>query len=346
MRSISATLLAAQHSGTLHDPYIRIYINSTDYTSRLLELTHVEEPYREWANIVLANSDRHFNNVNLTGKSFSIGYGYVTGSGNEYCGDGTNDGTPTLWVKNQSLFSAEGDLFCVLECEGGWMRLQEYTLITTADPPYLNIPFTANQNIEELIREAMVECGFTLNTYSGASDGIIDSYQPIFSANPFEYESAREVIKRLIDMTKCYIRQVEGEAFELVYPQDGDAADITYSDSSSPQFKEYVARMNLLVPNKIVVFANMDADTGEWDTPAYPLIIGEAQDDDSIAVYGEVIEYVLAPYIGNQPDATNRASSILAKYEANIVSSKVVLPFHDCQVELYDKIAVNDNRGV
>ena len=46
MRSCQAELVTAQQSGAA-DPYIYIYINSTDYSSRLLSLEHIEEPYRD-----------------------------------------------------------------------------------------------------------------------------------------------------------------------------------------------------------------------------------------------------------------------------------------------------------
>lgn len=346
MRAIHADLLTAQHSGTLHDPYIYININSTDYSSRLLSLVHEELPYGERAEIVLANSDRHFNGIDLRGQSFSIGYGYVTGSGNKYCGDGAgSDDTPTLWVKSQSMVSMEGDLVCILDCTGGWTRLGEYGFIITSDPPYFNIKFTATDTVFELIEKALVEANFTLNAIGTQSDGIIDSFNPIFIANPLTYDSPASIIHRLIQMTKCYVRQVESSAFEIIYPQEDDAVNETYYSGQAPQFKSYVEKKNLLVPNSIVVFCNRDED-GSWDTEAYPLITGTAQDDASIADYGEVIEYHAAPYIGSQGDADDRAEAILQRYRGEILAGKVLLPFHDCRVELYDRVSVIDYRGV
>ena len=354
MRTIHADLEDAQISGAA-DPYLYLEINSTNYASRLISLTHIEEPYRNVATIVLANSDRHFNvSANdLLGKSFTIGYGYVTTSGNKYLGDGSgSEAMPTLEVKSQSLVSMEGKLVCILSCEGGWMKLREFNFISTADPPYFNISFTATDTVFELIEKALVEVGFTLNAIGDQDDGIINSFNPIFVANPLSYENPATIIYDLIRMTKSYVREVEGGAFEIIYPQDSDDVEETYYNYQAPYFKEYVEKKNLLIPNHIVVFCNREPVTLEWDTSSYPLITGHARDPDQFTgetydgSYEEVIEYHIAPFIGSQTDANDRAAAILTRYKAETLAGRVVLPFHDCRVELYDKVSVLDNRGV
>lgn len=350
MRTCHADLITAQQSGAA-DPYIYIEINSTDYSSRLISFEQREEPYRDTAVIVLANSDRHFNSEDndLRGYSFTIGHGYVTGSGNRYCGDG--DGTedmPTLWVKSQSIISLEGELVCVLYAEGGWMKLREHRFITTADPPYFNIKFTATQSIYQLIEKALDEVSFTLNALGTQDDGIINDFQPIFTANPLTFESPASLIYRLIPMTKSYVRQVESSAFEIVYPQSSDSVDETYYSYQAPYFKEYVEKKNLLVPNHIVVFCNREED-GTWVTDN--IVTGHARDSDQFTGtsytgnYEEVIEYHIAPYITLQADADNRAEAILQRYKAETLAGRLVLPFHDCRVELYDRISIEDTRG-
>ncbi len=353
MRAIHADLLTAQQSGAA-DPYIHIEINDIDYTSRLISLTYKEEPYRDRATIVLANSDRHFNDIsnNLNGRSFSIGFGYATSSGNRYCGDGDgSDGMPTLWVKSQSLVSMEGELVCILDCEGGWVKLREFTFIHTSDPPYFNISFKATDTIYELVDKLLIEAGFTLNSLGSEDDGIIDDFQPIVTVNPLTYENGAYILYNLIKMTKTYIRQVESLAFEIVYPQSSDSIQETYYNNQAPYFKEYVEKIDLLVPNHVVVFCNRDPD-GPWDTVDYPLITGHARDQDQFTGetydgnYEEVIEYHIAPYIGSQVDADNRAEAILSRDEAETLSGRVVLPFHDCRVEMYDKVSIEDIRGI
>jgi len=146
-------------------------------------------------------------------------------------------------------------------------------------------------------------------------------------------------------MTKSYIRQVEGSAFEIVFPQEDDDIDETYYSNISPQFREYREKKNLLVPNFIAVFCNQDLLTGDWNTPEHPIITGTYQDDESIADYGKVTEYNIAPFIDNQTDADNRAEAILSRYRAETKSGKLVLPFHDCRVEMYDRVSIYDLRG-
>lgn len=346
MRTVHGDLLVAQQSGAAN-PYIYLNINSTDYSSRLLQLEHIEEPYRDRATIVLANSDHHFDSNSLLGKSFSIGYGYYTDSGNRYCGDGSTDGTPTLWVKSQSQVSLEGKLVCILYCEGGWMKLREHSYIATAegkDAPYFSVEFTATEPLFDLIEKVLVEAGFTLNGIGDQSDGIIDVFQPIFTANPLTYDNGASIIYRLIQMSKCFLREVESLAFEVVYPQSLDAVKETYSSYAAPYFREYVEKSNLLIPNSIAVFCNRDPD-GSWNTAGYPLIIGEAIDQPSIDAYEAVWEYHIAPYITSQEDADNRAEAILERYRSEILSGRVVLPFHDCRVELYDRVKIWDVRG-
>ena len=352
MRTIHADLLTAQQSGAAN-PFIHLEINNINYTHRLISLTHKEEPYRDRATIVLTNSDHHFDSTtnDLRGKAFSIGYGYTTISGDRYCGDGDgSDGTPTLWVKSQSMVSMEGKLVCILDCEGGWVKLREFTFIHTSDPPYFNIPFTATDTIYELIDKLLIEAGFTLNALGSEDDGIIGDFQPIVTVNPLAYENGAYLIYNFIKMSKTYIREVESLAFEIVYPQSSDSIQETYYNDQAPYFKEYVEKSSLLVPNHIVVFCNRDPD-GSWATAGYPLITGHARDSDQFTGetydggYEEVIEYRIAPYIGSQVDADNRAAAILSRDKAETLAGRLVLPFHDCRVELYDKVSIEDNRG-
>ena len=346
MRTIHSDLITAQQSGAA-DPYIYLSINSTDYSSRIVSIEHREEPMRNTAVFILANSDRHFNGVNLRGKSFSPGYGYVTSSGNKYCGDGAgSEAMPTLWVKSQSMVSMEGKLVCILYCEGGWMRLREYGFVIGSDPPHLNKAFTATDTVFQLIEKALVAASFTLNSIGTQDDGIVNSYSPVFKVNPLEYDSLASMVYRLIQMTLLYLRETQSSAYELVYPQSSDAVDETYYSDQAPIFKEYVEKLNLLVPNSIVVFCNQDPDTLGWNTTAYPLITGTASDADSISQYGEVIERFTAPYIRNQTDANNRANVILQRYKYETLAGRMVLPFHDCRVELFDRVQVIDSRGL
>lgn len=419
MRTIHADLLTAQQAQN-KDPYVKMTIDGTDYgtdSGKLISYEWREEPYRESAVIVLGNSDRAFDSINLLGKSFFIGEGYVSaGAVNRYCGDGAgSDSPPTLWVKSQIIISMEGKSICVLECEGAWGKLREqsftgiagsfaslvvdevlvisgstgtlaqipvngtsvaitgktittdYTvtaatgvitevggnlpdgnyLVTYNYPvraPYLGLTFISADVIFDLVEDILVAAGFTLNAIGTQDDGITTGFNPVFTANPESFESPAYTIKKLMDMTKSYLRQVEGSAFEVVYPQSADAVQETYYSDQAPYFKEYAERKSLVVPNSIVVFANKNAD-GSWTDP--PMITSAAATDaDSIAAYGTVSKYYIEPYLDNQTDADNRASALLTKIKSEALAGRLVLNFMDCRVELFDKEQILDGRGI
>ena len=118
VRTLSPALLAAQQV-TSRTSAVRVLINGVDYSSRVLFIEHHEEPYRDYASILLQNNDRGLDKVstlanNLLGYRFRIAYGYFTGrivaepngdgSGNEYVE------TADLCVKAQKMISSEGQL--------------------------------------------------------------------------------------------------------------------------------------------------------------------------------------------------------------------------------------------
>jgi len=351
-------LIAAQKTSPA-TPYVYFYINSTNYTSRVKQLEHIEEPYRDRATIVLDNHDRLFDGVNLRGKSFILGHGYNTTSGNKYCGDSAgSEAVPTLWVKKQNITSLMGESVCILECEGGWIKLRELIFIAEAEgleEPYLNVTFTATDTVFALIQKALVEAGFTLNAIGTQDDSIINSYYPIFTVNKDRYESPASIISRLIQMTKTFLRidspsvsDIGALPFEVIYPQSSDSVQETYYSDQAPYFKEYREELNLTVPNHVIVFANknLDPDMG-WTN----LITAHAYEDDQFTdgsytgSYEEIIHYHLAPYISTQEDADARAAAVATRIKADALSGVLTLPFHDCRVELYDRVRIKDGRG-
>lgn len=344
MRTIHADLKTAQESLS-NTPYVYIYINSTDYSSRLISLEHVEEPYRDRATIVLDNHDRALDpgTVDLRGKSFAIGYGYNTTSGNKYTGDGAGtDGVPTLWVKSQCAVSMEGRSVCILECEGMWMKLRELRYLAKGDAPYYRYPFGGVETIKEIIALALTEATMTLNATYG-DDSIIHTLKPFFTTNSPPFENLANLIYRLIRMTKCYLRPEASLVYRLIYPASADSVNETYYSDVAPYFKEYTEKRNLLIPNDVKVYWGMN-DDGSWDAAdiANP---GSAVDQTAIDSYTTVRHVFLAPDLKNQADANNRAAAILQRYKSETLAGRLILPYHDCSVELYDRVEVDDSRG-
>lgn len=356
VRSISSTMLTAQ-AGTKKTPYIRVVINSVDLSSRLLFVEHIEEPYRDRTTLVFRNNDRYFDSLDFQGFSFQPGYGFTTGAGNEYCGDGTSDGTPTMWVKVQEIISTEGMVVCNLYCEGEWMYLREQKVVAVGTAPLYQYTFNESSNdytIYDLIEMAIeTVMGWTLEAaIDGGSDGIIDVIYPKISVNVsytnnvVTLDSYAEFLYSLISMTKCYLRQKSATNWELVYPQENDEVDETYYSSSvdGHPFTEHMERMNEVVPNRIYVAANHPGfDDGEpW--PAFPpAILGDS--GAYTGNYDEVAEIHLYPWVTSQGTADLLASAIMTKLKSESLAGRTVVP-HDCRVELYDKIRVEDNRGL
>lgn len=334
-RSISDALLAAQVAPS-NTPYIRIYINSVDYSSRLLALEHHEEAYRDRAVIILRNDDLALSSVDFTGQQFKIGYGHVTAS-NEY------SETADLWVKNQLFTSAPGQQVCQLYAEGMWMRLREQRIMAgvTGSQPFYDNTFNATNTVYSLI-ELVIEnaMSWTLSAFAGAQDGIINTFQPIFDINQMPYENGATVLYRLLWMTKCYLRAKAGTTFELVYPQTSDSADETYYSDQAHYFMEYTEKVSLLIPNSIVVMCNAGLD-GLWTN----IITGTAEDATEIAKYYEILQPFMAASITDQDDANRRAAAILTRLKAETLAGRLVVP-HDARVELYDKVQVVDTRGL
>lgn len=347
MRTVASQLKAAQVAGS-KTPYVDITIGGTNYWSRLIALEHIEEPYRERASIVLDNSDRALDsyNVDLTGQSFVIRYGYTWDSVNYYLGDGngSDDGT-TLWVKYQDVTSFEGKSLCLLECEGMWGMLSEIKYIATGAEPWYENYFGGVQTVQEIIVLALAEAGMTLSsTYT--SDGIVDVFKPYFTSA--YTDSLAVLLRRLINMTKSYLRPHDSLEWELVYPQATDDVDLTVQWNTTPYFKEYVSRTKLVLPNDIKVFWGAD-DDGSWANEPYSDNLsnpGSSVDQDSIDAYTTVRDIYVFPTIETQDDADLRAEAILWKIQAEQNSGHLMLPYHEARIELYDRVNVIDQRGL
>lgn len=347
-RSVSGTYLAAQNAAT-KTPYFKLLFKhtgdsdvdlSTDssaYGNRIILIDSVEEVYNDYATIIFRNKDRDI--PNILGYWVEIGWGYTTGGGDEYLGDGTNEpAPPRLWVKHQQTISAGGKLWELLELEGMWTLLRE-TLIRVGSPPLYTNSYTTD-TIYDLIGIILgeIDPALTLNAL-GEDDSIIDSLQPQFDINaqPFEYADA--LIYRLLNMTASYLKPLDDLEFEIKYPQDSDSVDITFYSNQAPYFYEYMERKNVLVPNHIYVYGNEGAD-GLWTS----YLTGEAVDQDEVDGYYDIIRIVLSGSLTQQADVDARAAALLGRVKFEQLAGRMIAP-HNGIVELYDKISVLDYRG-
>jgi len=348
-RSLSETFLAAQQS-TSNTPYYKLVFTSKDggttvdlstdsatYGNRILLIDHIEEPYDDFATIILRNVDRAI--PSIKGYWVEIGYGYTTGAGNEYLGDGTNEGAPPrLWVKHQQTVSSGGKLWEVLELEGMWAKLREQVM-RLGDPPLYTESYTTD-TIFDIIGIILSELGMTLNALA-EDDGIINSLQPQFDINiqPFEY--AASLIYRLLNMTASYLKALDDLEFEIKYPQSDDAVDLTFYSDQAPYFYEYLERANVLVPNHFIVYGN-SGDDGLW-TDYISSESPHGVDQDEIDAYDEIYKIILSGSLTTQADVNSRADALLARARFEQMAGRMYAP-HDARAELYDRIAIEDSR--
>ena len=356
-RSVSQTFLTAQQAAT-NTPYYKLVFTSksggtvdlsTDsatYGNRILLIDHTEEPYDDFATIILRNANRSIPTT-LKGYWTEIGYGYTTSAGNEYLGDGTNEGAPPrLWVKHQQTISAGGKLWELLELEGMWSKLRE-TIIRLGNPPLYTKSYTTD-TIFTILGYIIAECkgsgvAMALNTLV-EDDGIISSLRPQFDINAQPFEYAHSIIYRLLNMTASYLKPLDDLQWEIIYPASGDAVDLTFYSNKVPYFYEYMERKNVLIPNHFIVYGHPDGDTefsdGKYIASQSPYGI----DQTEIDAYDEVYRVIQSGSLTTQGDVNSRAASLLARAKFEALASKMYAP-HDARVELYDKIEAVDVRG-
>ena len=348
-RSVSDTFKAAQQAAT-NTPYCKLVFTSKDagttvdlstdsaaYGNRILLIDHTEEPYDDFATIILRNQDRTI--PSMKGYWTEVGYGYTTGAGNEYLGDGTNEpAPPRLWVKHQQTVSSGGKLWEVLELEGMWAKLREQ-VIRLGSPPLYTKSYTTD-TIYTIIGYVLAELGMTLNALV-EDDGIINALQPQFDINTQPFEFADSLIYRLLHMTASYLKALDDLEFEIKYPQSSDAVDLTFYSYQASYFYEYLERDNVLIPNHFLIYGNEGAD-GLWAD----YMVSQSPngvDQDEIDAYDEIYKIVLSGSLTTQADVNSRARALLARAKFEAMAGRMYAP-HDARVELYDRLAMVDGR--
>jgi len=363
MRSLSGALTTAQKATTA-TPYVKFKLTSVgggttyDYTARVLRLEHHEEPYNEYATVVLDNHDRGVTD-DVRGYWVQIAYGYITGNavadseGSESAGNNSTaeySYTPRLWVKNQMELSSRGNVKTILELEGMWNILREIQWISAAEgPPSFYYKGYSTDTVMAIISSLLGDVGFSLDAIGTQSDGIIDVDTPIFQINGADavevFDYYADIIYRLLTITKCYLRSKTGLAFKVIYPQSGDAVDETYYSDQQYIFSEYLERKKLLIPNHIyVLWGDPGGGLGwpDWDWTAGHA--GEAVDATEVAMYRDCPGIIIAGELTTEAAADVRASAKLTRLKAEQLGGHLVVR-HDCSVELYDRVEIDDQRG-
>jgi len=224
MRTKSATLITAEKSVT-STPYISVVLSNgtttytystTDSPSRVKSVRHSEQPYSDFATIILRNNDKTLP-ASLIGYKCDISYGYRV-AGVTYLT--TPAFCAPLWVKSQYQLSKGGNTDIVLYLEGCWSVLGETeyiaSLLAAAAAPYYDIDYSsAAYTVYDIIEAVLAGMNFDLSALGIHDDSIIDTLLPKFMVNyQGSIEDARSVIYRLLSMTKCFMR-VESAVTEV-----------------------------------------------------------------------------------------------------------------------------------
>ncbi|KKN65911.1 hypothetical protein LCGC14_0477280 [marine sediment metagenome] len=225
--------------------------------------------------------------------------------------------------------------------------------------------------IIEVLLFAQTGLAFTLDDLGAQDDGEISSIIPFPSDNtkllrtindgsPWYFETYGDVIRSLLELTNCILVPRADLAFRIMYPQSSDTADVTYYSSNADGHPFYEAenrRLNM-IPNHIEVYGGEDAITG------YPTVTGHWYDTDHFS--GWVSPATLATYDGpfmevkasgstdrmlwetgldTAEKCRNKAAELGWQLKDQIRGTRVIIPM-DARVELYDRVEVNDARGL
>lgn len=383
-KAISAEHLAAQQSAN-RKPYTEIIFTSKDEltthdysqdptvtTNRFIHLEYTQIVYDDYAIIVLKNEDLSI--PDLRGFYVDLGVGYNTtdqgGSGNE------SVASPRLWVWEQQHVTAPGQQLVILQLEGIWRRMfrklvdvEEEASLRGALPELWNVEVDSNVRAGlpgiwkayigfiYIILEYLIETvyGLTLLPLGDQDDEITVRSLHQFDVNVSAFDYMGSMVMRLMAMTKSLLRAKAGLEFEVRYPQEDDAVDVTFYSDQIPEFLEYTEKLSVLLPNRVIVLANYVEPTLEqlladptltgWEN----IIISDSgSEDDAVNEIGtneeEVLEIQIAEGIRTQTDADDLRDAIIQKAKAQTVSGRAIV-HNDSRLEILDRAEFRDNRS-
>ena len=174
------------------------------------------------------------------------------------------------------------------------------------------------------------------------SDGTVAFGTP---TTPDAFETYGQLIHDLMNLTNTVLRPEAGLAFKVVYPQEDDDPNETYSSSAAlgHPFYEYLNSRFNMVPNHVEVFSQDTAGAsvvGNWYDPS---------DYASPPTYSGAFMPVTKSYY-----YSSLTTSALCDAQAAVIgrqlkqaqlAQRIIIPM-DSRVELYDKVSIIDTRGV
>ncbi len=335
MRSLTETLKAAQRAESI-DALIKIVLthgaSSYTYTrDRILDINHPEEPYSQRAKLVLDNSDKALNDIDLKGYKGVLSKGAITSAGEEY------SATAPLWVIAQTFNSSPDVLDCVLSLVG-IMNLMAEDKASESYMPSQDDTKTVKTLINQIV-------GATLACYSHCQayevvwevgyDSLADTYKPKDSFRIYVGGSRLASFRRLLDYTGNVARVEADGKWHIFKPKTtGSVYDYEYSLESGHTFFSKAYRKTLVIPNRIVVKSQPD------DDPQYS---GSAQIDgyDDLPEAVKKTDYKQMRLGVDQAD--DIATAILSKHQLWSEMGAADVPMN-VGAEIFDYVKVTDER--
>ena len=244
-------IFTSQDGLTTHD----YSFDPTVTTSRMHHVEQREAIGKDSGIILLSNYDKSIP-ADLTGYYVDLGWGHNTASGVKYTeADGAV--APRLWVMQQSDISGGlkdtlPQLFTSFQLQGVWdavLNVQPILLgVDNVYHQYIDAEtilsaltdLTVYGCIEYLIETSLNDqtgLTFTLDALGDQDDDFISSVIPFPSSGellreinaeaPSIFQTYGEVIRSLLELTKCTIIPRAGLAFKIIYPQASDTADVS-----------------------------------------------------------------------------------------------------------------------
>lgn len=209
MRTLSATLLAAQKSGRIN-ALVKIVLtqgeNEYTYTrTRIIDISRDEEgAYSHKAKVVLFNGDRALSELDFKGYQAVISRGMVTVSGEEY------SAVAPLWVTDQKEDSGQGYLNVILTMEGipnllARDKALDSYLPDATDTKTVKTLINALMGVTSPFDTAFAGCTAYTVDYD-SEDSLIDTYTPKQALRVYVGQSRLSILRKLLDYTGCVVR--------------------------------------------------------------------------------------------------------------------------------------------
>ena len=324
MISLSATLLAAQRAMSAV-PYIRVAFGSSVFeTDRVISYNREGQPFNEKVTLVIANEDGALDGLVLEGKAVTLGRGFVTTNGNEYCN------LPPLMALKPQFFTASGKRLCQIVCIGKVNEIAEDRASASYTPDGTLTAKALYSQIAASTLAPFTHCP-ALTIEWGTLDTLFDTIKPKTNYRIYTNNARLGAMRRLIDFSYNAMRiKQSGNPYVFRPTTSGTTYDYEYSLAVHIIHDKYRGK-RLVIPNHITV------RTPSGVTPAYA---GTAIDTDSTGKYRTVqafFEYNLA----SNAQAADIAAAILAKYQMNQQCTVAHVPINLGQ-ELYDYVKMTD----